>query len=73
MKKNVESAKPSKILYSREEAAEALAISPRALDYLLADGTIPRRRIGGRVSVHVKALQAFAESDHTAYIVPKAA
>ena len=61
------------LLLSRKDAASALAISPRALDYLIADGRLPCRRIGGRVTVAVSALQAFADRDHTLQIVSNAA
>ena len=40
----------SKILASREEAAQMLSISQRALDYLIATRRLPTRRIGGRGS-----------------------
>ena len=39
----------SKILASREEAAQMLSISQRALDYLIATRRLPTRRIGGWV------------------------
>jgi hypothetical protein len=35
------------ILASREEAAQMLSISQRALDYLIATRRLPTRRIGG--------------------------
>jgi hypothetical protein len=41
----------SKILASREEAAQMLSISQRALDYLIATRRLPTRRIGGRVLI----------------------
>jgi hypothetical protein len=37
----------SKILASREKAAQMLSISQRALDYLIATRRLPTRRIGG--------------------------
>jgi len=39
----------SKILVSREEAAQLLSISVRGIDYLLATRRLPFRKIGGRV------------------------
>ena len=36
-----------KLLVSREEAAQLLSISQRALDYLVASKRLPTRRIGG--------------------------
>ena len=47
----------SKILASREEAAQMLSISQRALDYLIATRRLPTRRIGGRVLVPVSELR----------------
>ncbi|SEB40968.1 hypothetical protein SAMN05443244_0344 [Terriglobus roseus] len=57
------------LFLSRRDAAKALAISPRSLDYLIADGRLSTRRIGGRVLVPVDALCAFAKCDHRSLIV----
>jgi len=35
-----------KLLYSREDAAAALSISIRSVDYLIAEGKVTTRRIG---------------------------
>lgn len=67
------SSTPFRLLFTRKEAAQALAISCRALDYLLADQKLPCRRIGGRVLITRVALENFANQDHTEYVVPKAA
>jgi len=40
-----------RLLYARKEAARLLSISIRSLDYLIAEGRLPTRRIGGRVLV----------------------
>jgi excisionase family DNA binding protein len=53
-----------KFLLSRQEAAQLLSISLRALDYLTANGILPIRRIGTRVLVPLAALKQFARSDH---------
>ena len=58
----------SKILASREEAAQMLSISPRALDYLIAT-RLPTRRIGGRVLIPVCELRKYARTDHPERIV----
>jgi excisionase family DNA binding protein len=47
----------SRILASREEAAQMLSISQRALDYLIATRRLPTRRIGGRVLIPVSELK----------------
>ena len=59
----------NKILASREEAAQMLSISQRALDYLVATRRLPTRRIGGRVLVPVSELRRYARSDHPERIV----
>jgi excisionase family DNA binding protein len=60
----------SKFLASREEAAQMLSISQRALDYhLIATRRLPSRRIGGRVLVPVSELRKYARSDHPERIV----
>jgi excisionase family DNA binding protein len=59
----------SKILASREEAAQMLSISQRALDYLIATRRLPTRRIGGRVLVPLSELRKYARTDHPERIV----
>ena len=59
----------SKILASREEAAQLLSISQRALDYLIASRRLPTRRIGGRVLIPVSELRKYARTDHPERIV----
>ena len=53
-----------KLLLSRQEAAELLSISQRALDYLIANKVLSVRRIGSRVLVPLQDLQRFARADH---------
>jgi excisionase family DNA binding protein len=53
-----------KILVGREEAAEMLSISPRAIDYLVATRQIDTRRIGTRVLIPTAELRRFSRSDH---------
>lgn len=55
----------AKLLYSRKEAAFALGISIRALDYLLAGKSIQSRRIGARVLIHRDDLMKWASRDHS--------
>jgi hypothetical protein len=56
--------KAGKILVSRNEAAEMLSISCRALDYLLASKQIIIRRIGARVLIPISDLERYSGSDH---------
>ena len=54
----------SKLLYTRREAAEALSISLRLLDHLLATGELLSRRVGHRRLIPATVLQTFARRDH---------
>ena len=58
-----------KLLVGREEAAQLLSISQRALDYLIASKRLPTRRIGGRVLIPVMDLRRYAGCDHPENIV----
>jgi hypothetical protein len=51
-----------KLLLSRQEAAELLSISQRALDYLIAHGVLCTRRIASRVLIPVRDLERFARA-----------
>ena len=53
-----------KLLVGREEAAEMLSISRRAIDYLLAQKQLTFRRIGSRVLIPVSDLKRFSRADH---------
>ena len=53
-----------KLLVGREEAAEMLSISRRAIDYLLSQKQLTFRRIGSRVLVPVSDLKRFSRADH---------
>ena len=58
-----------RLLVSREEAAQLLSISQRALDYLVASKRLPTRRIGGRVLIPMADLRRYARCDHPEWIV----
>jgi len=53
-----------KFLYARKEAAYALGISVRSLDYLIAAKQLDTRRIGKKVLVTRASLAAFASGNH---------
>ena len=55
-----------KFLYSRKEAAYALGISVRSLDYLIAGKQLDTRRIGKKVLVTRASLAVFASANHYA-------
>ena len=50
----------AKLLYSRKEAAFALSLSVRSLDYLMESGAIATRKIGSRVLVPVEEINRIA-------------
>ena len=54
----------AKLLVSREEAAQMLSISIRAVDYLVATKRLSTRRIGTRVLIPMEDVRRFARSDH---------
>ncbi|WP_419806924.1 helix-turn-helix domain-containing protein [Terriglobus sp.] len=53
------------LLLSRKDAAAALAISLRTLDYLIADGHIQTRKLCGRILIPTMELRRFAQQDHS--------
>ena len=59
MKEDVE-----KLLYSRRDAAKALSLSIRSIDYLIAMGRLTMRRIGGKILIPTSAVRRFAREDH---------
>lgn len=52
------------ILISKREAARALSISLRTLDYLIASKELAVRRVGRRCLIPRKSLEEFARRDH---------
>ena len=49
-----------KLLFSRPEAAQSLALSVRSIDKLIQKGELKATRIGNAVRVHIDDLEAFA-------------
>ena len=54
---------PTRLLFSRKEAATILCMSLRKLDTYTASGLLKVRRIGGSVLIHYDTLVAFASQD----------
>ncbi|MGE0405912.1 MAG: helix-turn-helix domain-containing protein [Candidatus Korobacteraceae bacterium] len=52
--------KLSKLLYSRNEAAEILGVSVRTVDTLIAEKELRSTRVRGRVMVSFRELHRFA-------------
>jgi excisionase family DNA binding protein len=53
-----------KLLYSREDAAAALSISIRSVDYLIAERKLSTRRIGRKILIPAGDIKRFARADH---------
>jgi excisionase family DNA binding protein len=53
-----------KLLATRQEAARALSISVRSVDFLIETGQLASRKLGRRRLVPLAALEAFARRDH---------
>ena len=54
----------AKLQVSRDDAAEMLSISVRAIDYLISTKQLSTRRIGSRVLIPIEDVRKFAYSDH---------
>jgi excisionase family DNA binding protein len=55
----------TKLLVTREEAAEMLSVSTRTIDRLLQGKELPYRRIGHSVRIPFDSLKAFTRRDST--------
>lgn len=53
-----------KLLYSRRDAAEALSLSVRSVDYLITTGRLTCRKVGGKILIPAGAVRRFAREDH---------
>jgi hypothetical protein len=60
-------------LYSKKESAYQFSISLRSLNYLISDGRINVRRIGGRVLIPHYELLRFSRHDRHELLVPEKA
>ncbi len=57
-----------KLLYSRRDAAEALSLSVRSVDYLITTGRLTCRKVGGKILIPAGALRRFAREDHPEHV-----
>ena len=57
-----------KLLYSKREAAHALSLSVRSIDYLITTRRLSMRRVGGKILIPVGDVRRFAKSDHPEYV-----
>jgi hypothetical protein len=61
---------PEQLLFNIGAASIVLGgISPRSIRYLIADGRLKSRIVGGRVFIHRSELIRFASEDHVDPIV----
>ena len=67
----LESAMQVQLALSRKDAAIALGVSLRTLDYLLASGELRGRRIGRRIVIPKVTLEAFLRRDHPTFPTKK--
>jgi hypothetical protein len=51
------------LLVSRDEAGRLLSLSPRSIDYLISEGRVAARRLGGRVLLEMKEVVRVASAD----------
>ena len=58
------SGKVEKLLYSRKDAAFALSLSMRSIDYLIAGKQLLTRRIGNRILIPADEIRRFARANH---------
>jgi hypothetical protein len=54
----------TKLLYSRKDAAFALSVSVRSLDYLIANKKLSTRKLGKKITIPHCELVKFARADH---------
>ena len=59
-----------RLLYSTAESAYQLSLSPRAIDYMIAKGTIGVRKIGGRILIPHSELIRVARAGQIEPITP---
>jgi hypothetical protein len=55
----------TKMLYSRRDAAFALSISIRSLDYIIAAKQLKFRKIGKKILIPAGELTRYARADHS--------
>ncbi|MCP4708387.1 MAG: helix-turn-helix domain-containing protein [Planctomycetes bacterium] len=51
-----------KLLYDKDEAAQILSVPKTSIDWLLRKGTLPRRKIAGKIRFTLDDLQVFVEA-----------
>ena len=59
-----------RLLYSRVEAAYQWSLSVRAVDYMIAQGKVRTRKIGGRILIPHPELLRIARADQVEPITP---
>jgi excisionase family DNA binding protein len=62
---------PDRLLHPKGEAAQLLGISMRAVEYLLNQGRLRYRKIGGRTLIARTELERFVRGDQPELIVTR--
>ena len=62
-----------KILISKRDCANALSLSLRTIENLIARRKLTIRRVGSRTLILVSSMEAFAQHDHDSPSAPKSA
>jgi hypothetical protein len=60
-----------RLLYSRKDTAYQLSISLRSLAYLISEGRIHTRKIGGRILIPHEELLRFSRHDRFDHMTPE--
>ncbi len=63
-KRRPRTATVEKLLYSKADAAYALSLSKRSIDYLISGRKLETRRIGSRVMIPAESVRRFARANH---------
>ncbi len=63
-KRRPRAATVEKLLYSKADAAYALSLSKRSIDYLISGKKLETRRIGSRVLIPAESIRRFARANH---------
>ena len=51
-----------KLCYTKIEAAEMLGLEPASIDWLIRKGTLPRRKIAGKIRFTLEDLQGLIDA-----------
>lgn len=67
----METTKIPRLFVSKVDAAEALAVSLRTIENLIACGELRARKVGRRTLIAIGELERFARRDHKTRVSPE--